>query len=131
MSRVNKDVRNLNVQFDQKQFNQKFENNNEQLNKEIKQDFSPDMTIVDDLDEPNIILPHKRSIEDIIIIIRETFFKVMELLSNKENPIPFIMSSPDRFFCMAVVMIILGCMLLLLSNLLKSSGNKNISNNIE
>lgn len=131
MSRVNKDVRNLNVQFDQKQFNQKFENNNEQLNKEIKQDFSPDMTIVDDLDEPNIMLPHQRSIEDIIIIIRETFFKVMELLSNKENPIPFIMSSPDRFFCMAVVMIILGCMLLLLSNLLKSSGNKNISNNIE
>ena len=130
MARVNKDVRNINTQFDQREFNQKFDNNNKLLQKEVKQDFSPDMTIVDDLAEPNIILPHQRSIEDIIIIIRETFFKIIELISNKENPIPFIMSSPDRFFCMAVVMIILGCVLLLLSNLLKSSENKNISNNI-
>ena len=87
MARVNKDVKNINTQFDQIEFNQKFDNLDKVLQKELKQDYSPDMTIVDDLDEPNIILPHKRSIEDIIIIIRETFFKVMELLSNKENPI--------------------------------------------
>jgi hypothetical protein len=70
-------------------------------------------------------LPHKRPMEDIIIIVREIFYKILELLIDKQNPIPYILSSPDRFFATAVFLIIIGSSLLLLSNLMISS-DKNI-----
>ena len=126
MAKVNKDARNLNKQLNSvnDNINKKYEENQENIKKTFKQDSSDDMMIVDDMN-PNLgPLPHQRSIEDIIILTRETFFHVLELLSTKKDPIPYLTESPDRFFCMALVMIVLGTLLLLLSNILKSNDDK-------
>jgi hypothetical protein len=124
MAKVNKDARNLKNQTNviNDKVNKEYEENAEKIKKTFKQSSSDDMTIVDDIDQrtSSILLPHQRTVEDIIIITRETFFHVLQLLADKKNPIPYIQDSPDRFFCIALVMIILGTLLLLLSNLMKS-----------
>ena len=121
MTKVNKDARNFNKQFNKinDNINKRFEENANKIKKEFSQDNSNDMTIQDDI-KSDVLLPHQRSIEDNIIIIRETFFHILELLANKKNPIPYISSSPDRFFAVSLTMIILGTVFLLLSNLMKS-----------
>jgi hypothetical protein len=120
---VNKSQRDVNKQFDQKQFNTKFDENEKKINDENKQSKSEDMLRNDE----SVVnkLPHKRPLEDIIIIIREMFYKILELLIDKQNPIPYILSSSDRFFASAVFLIIIGSSLMLLSNLMISS-DKNI-----
>ena len=124
MAKVNKDARNLKNQTNviNDKVNKEYEENAEKIKKTFKQSSSDDMTIVDDIDQraSSILLPHQRPVEDIIIITRETFFHVLQLLADKKNPIPYIQDSPDRFFCIALVMIILGTLLLLLSNMMKS-----------
>ena len=110
---VNKSQRDINKQFNQKQFNSKFED----LEKDSK--ITPDMKKVDE--SITTILPHRRSLEDIIIIIRELFFKILELLMDFKNPIPYILSSPDRFFATSIFLIVIGCSLLLFSNLMISN----------
>jgi hypothetical protein len=124
MARVNKDTRNVNVTFDQKEFNQNFEQNNKDLVVQEKEKNSMDMKQKDettnmDPDNKLPILPHQRPIEDIIVITRETFFKSLEMIAHFENPIPYINNSPDRFFCMSVSLVILGTVLLIFSNLQK------------
>lgn len=121
MAKVNKDGRNYNKQFNKinEAISKKFEENANKIRKEFKQDTSGDMIIQDDI-KSDVLLPHQRSIEDILIITRETFFHTLELLSRKKNPIPYITGSPDRFFALALTMIVLGTVFLLLSNLMKS-----------
>lgn len=123
---VNKSQRDVNKQFDQKQFNSKFEDNEKKLEKEsnitrkeAKASLGPDMKRVDE--SITIILPHMRTFEDIVIIIREMFFKILELLMDSRNPIPYIISSPDRFFAASIFLIVIGCSLLLFSNLMISN----------
>ena len=72
----------------------------------------------DDLN--SILLPHQKPVEDIIINIREMFYKILELLIDKQNPIPFIFSSPHTQFSFAILTIILGALLLLTSSLMIS-----------
>jgi len=67
----------------------------------------------------NNIKPHQRSIEDIIMGMRELFFKILEMLIDKENPIPYIYSSQYRQFDFTLFLIIIGSLLLLLSNIMK------------
>ena len=67
------------------------------------------------------VLPHMRTFEDIVIIIREMFYKILELLMDSKNPIPYIISSPDRFFAASIFLIVIGCCLLLFSNLMISN----------
>jgi polyferredoxin len=68
----------------------------------------------------NNILPHNKSIEINIINLREMIHIILYKLINKENPIPYINSSPDNFFMFAILLIIIGTLLLLLSNLMKN-----------
>lgn len=124
MARVNRDARNVNITFDQKEFNQKFEANNKALELQEKEDASMDMNQNDEANnmdpkEDLPLLPHQRPIEDLIVITRETVFKSLEMISHFENPIPYINGSPDRFFCMSVSLVILGTVLLIFSNLQK------------
>ncbi len=114
---VNKSQRDVNKQFDQRQFNKLFENNEKKLEKEFNS--SIDMKKTDE--SITIILPHKRSFEDIVIIIREMFFKILELLMDSKNPIPYVLSSPDRYFASSIFLIIVGSCLLLFSNLMISN----------
>jgi len=71
-------------------------------------------------DENNYnIKPHQRSIEDIVMGMREIFFKTLEMLIDKENPIPYIYSSDYRQFDFTLFIIIIGALLLLFSNIMK------------
>ena len=75
-----------------------------------------------DIDNEIILLqlPHQKPIEQLIINMRETIFVILETLINKQNPIPYINSNPDRFLSTSIILIIFGTLLLLLSNLMKS-----------
>jgi hypothetical protein len=69
-------------------------------------------------------LPHKKPVEDLIVNMRNLFFLILEMLLDKKNPIPLIFSSPDRHFSFAILLIIIGTLLLLFSNLMISSPNE-------
>jgi hypothetical protein len=68
--------------------------------------------------------PHKQPIENIIIDIRNIFFQILNLVEDKQNPIPFIYSSNKRQFSFSIFLIIFGTLLLLLSSLMKSPYEK-------
>jgi hypothetical protein len=71
-------------------------------------------------DEINLnIRPHQRTIEEIVMGMREVFFKILEMLIDKENPIPYIFSSEYRQFDFTLFLIIIGSLLLLFSNIMK------------
>lgn len=65
------------------------------------------------------LLPHQKSIEDIVYDIRIVFFKVLEILLNKQNPISYILSESKNQFSFCLIIIIIGILMLLISNLLK------------
>ena len=73
-----------------------------------------------DIEISNNKLPHQKSIEIIIINLREMIHIILKKLINKENPIPYINSSPDRFFTCAILLIIIGVIFLLLSSVMKN-----------
>lgn len=68
-------------------------------------------------------IPHKQPIENIIIDIRDVFFQILNLIEDKQNPIPYIYSSNKRQFSFSLFLIIFGSLLLLLSSLMKSPEN--------
>jgi hypothetical protein len=141
MSGFNKDQDNVNITFDQMQvkkmednyipynpttnqaslmsFNQMFDQNNKTLDKKIKEESSQDILISDENINKYGLLPHQRSIDDMLIIIRETIFKTLELIMSLKNPIPYITETPDRFFSISVVLILIGISLLVISSLQK------------
>lgn len=116
---TNKSNRDINKQFDQKNFNKNFEDNEENLQKESKLNKSDDMFQKHQIIDKK--LPHNKPIEDIIINIREMFYKILEMLIDKQNPIPYILSSHDRHFAFAILLIVIGALLLLFSNLMISN----------
>jgi len=76
---------------------------------------------VEEKDVEIIVLPHKEPVENIILNIRDLFFQILNIIEQKENPIPFIFSSDKRQFSFSLFLIIFGTLLLLLSSLMKSS----------
>jgi hypothetical protein len=104
---INKSDRDINQKFDINQFNKQFEiNDDKKINEYIKDD-----EIIDKL------LPHQKSVVDIIINIREMFYKIIDMLFDKQNPIPYIFSSQDRFFSFTIFVIFIGILLLLFCNI--------------
>jgi hypothetical protein len=107
---------NQNIKFDPTNFNKQFLENEIIINKQAtKQDF-----MKTSMNNDIILLPHKEPIENIILNIRDLFFQILDLLENKENPIPFIFLSEKRQFSFALFLIIFGTLLLLLSTLMQS-----------
>lgn len=119
---TNRSDRNIDIQFDQKKFNIQFEENDAQINKEEKINRSDDMNNYDEISDN--LLPHQKPVQDIIVNIREMFYKSLEMLIDKKNPIPYILSTPDRQFSFAILLVVLGSLLLLFSNLMISSEDK-------
>ena len=62
-------------------------------------------------------LPHKRSIEDIIIDVREMSFKLIDFANKRQNPIKYILLNERNQFSFCVIIILIGVLLLLISNL--------------
>jgi hypothetical protein len=116
---TNKSNRELGNKFNIKDFNSKFNDNEQNIHKDNIININ-----LNNKDETIVYkLPHKRPVEDIIISIRELFYIVLEMLLNKQNPIPFIFSTPDRHFAFAILLIINGTLLLLFSTLMMSSND--------
>jgi hypothetical protein len=111
MNTTNKSNRDLDTKFNQVKFNKDFE---EADNKGIQ--YNPDMSKDDEIISSK--LPHERTIEDIVIITRDLIYKILELLIEKKNPLPYLYSSPDKQFSFALILIIFGSLLLLLSGLM-------------
>jgi hypothetical protein len=86
---TNKSDRNINKQFDLKNFNQKFEENDLNIkNKQIKS-----------------ILPHTKPIEIILSDMYSLFIKILKLIFNLINPIPYIFSTNDNIFTFSLLLI--------------------------
>lgn len=67
----------------------------------------------------SVTLPHQRKLEEIIFDARTLFFKILEMLLNKENPISLILSNDKNQLAFCVIVITIGVLMLLVSNLLK------------
>ena len=119
---TNKSNREIGNKFDLGQFNKSFDENEGKLEQSTRLNSSQDMRKSDESISTN--LPHKKPVEDLIVNMRNLFYLILEMLLDKQNPIPFIFSSPDRHFAFAVLLIIIGSMLLLFSNLMVSTSNE-------
>jgi hypothetical protein len=116
---TNRSDRELGSKYQQVDINKMFEENEKKIESERQFEISDDNDRVDEIVDKN--LPHKKSVEDIILNIRELIYKIIELIINCKNPIPYIFSTPDRQFAFTVLIIIIGVTFLFLSNILKSS----------
>ena len=122
MKTTNKSDRKIDIQFDLYQFNKRFEDEDRKKYEENKKNRSDDMLRPDEILAKQ--LPHKKPIEEIIVNIREVFYRTLEMLIDKQSPIPYLMSSPDRQFATAAFLIIIGGLLLLFSNLMINKDDK-------
>jgi len=59
--------------------------------------------------------------DDLGINMKNLFFKILEMLADKENPIPYIMDNSKRQFTFAVMIICIGGLLMFFSNLMISN----------
>jgi hypothetical protein len=109
---IDKSLRDIDIKFNLQDFNKDFEKN---LSK--KTNFYDEEYEIK-YNNTNEIPPHKRSIEQLIIDARNIFYKILDLIINKQNPLEFILSSPTRLFVSSILIIIIGCLLLLLSGLM-------------
>ena len=57
-------------------------------------------------------------INDLGLNMKNLFFEILELLINKQNPIPYIMENEKRQFTFSIMILIIGGLLLFLSNLM-------------
>jgi len=70
-------------------------------------------------EEPeNEIFRPKDMTDDLGVNMKNLFFDILEMLANKQNPIPYIMSSSQRQFIFAIMIICLGTLTLFFSNLM-------------
>jgi len=113
---TNKSDRHINMQFDEKKINMQFDENDVKIKKEFKINSSNDMNQYDEISDN--LLPHQKPVQDIIINIREMFYTCLEMVIDKKNPIPYILSNPDRYFSFTILLVVLGSLLLLFSNLM-------------
>lgn len=92
--------------FNVDEFNKKFEES-DLINKDIPQQ--------------NIIIKEiKQEIkqEQNVIMFKNLFFEIIELLVDFKNPIPYILKNERREFNFAIMILLIGLLLLFFSNLL-------------
>jgi hypothetical protein len=86
---------------------------------EIKSDYEKEIT-KQEMYQSKELLPHQRSIESIVYDLRVVFLKVLEITLNKQNPVPYILSENKTQFSFCLIIIILGILLLLISNIMSN-----------
>lgn len=62
--------------------------------------------------------PFDDSLNTILVNTRNLFYKILFMASNNENPFKYIFSSENRKFYFAILLLFIGTLLLLLSNLM-------------
>ena len=92
--------------FNVDEFNKKFEES-DLINKDIPQ-------------QNMIIKEIKQEIkqEENIIMFKNLFFEIIELLVDFKNPIPYILENEQRELYFAIMILLIGLLLLFFSNLL-------------
>ena len=92
--------------FNVDEFNKKFEES-DLINKDIPQ-------------QNMIIKEIKQEIkqEQNVIMFKNLFFEILELLVDFKNPIPYILKNERREFNFAIMILLIGLLLLFFSNLL-------------
>jgi len=63
---------------------------------------------------------YERSLIYILSDTRQVFFGCLNKLSSNKNPLPYIFATERREFAFAILLIIMGSLLLLLSTLLQN-----------
>lgn len=101
--------------FNPQQFNLEFEVKDEKLEEEqlrerVTQEESKKQLYEEEL--------KKEDNNNLGIYMKNLFFKILEILLDKENPIPYIMENERRQFTFALMILIIGGLLLFLSNLM-------------
>lgn len=86
---------------------------------EIKSDYEKEIS-KQEMYQSKELLPHQRSIESIVYDLRVVFLKVLEIILNKQNPLPYILSENKTQFSFCLIIIILGILLLLISNIMSN-----------
>ena len=104
--------------FNLDNFNKKFEDVIDKeliTEKKIKKGYIFNQDLEDEKIYNNV---NKLNIENVIIEIRNIFYFSMKYISEKKNPMNYILSTPRRKYCTSILIIILGCLLLLFSTLM-------------
>ena len=106
--------------FNLDNFNKKFEDViDKELKKEKKLKNKKGYIFKQDLEDEKIYNDvNKLNIENVIIEIRNIFYFSLKYISEKKNPMNYILSTPRRKYCASILIIILGCLLLLFSTLM-------------
>jgi len=94
--------------FNVDEFNKKFEES-DLINKDI-----PQQNIINKEIKQEI----KQELEENIIMLKNLFFEILELLVDFKNPIPYILENQQREFNFAIMILLIGLLLLFFSNLL-------------
>ena len=94
--------------FNVDEFNKKFEES-DLINKDIPQQNIINKEIKQEL---------KQELEENIIMLKNLFFEILELLVDFKNPIPYILANERREFNFAIIILLIGLLLLFFSNLL-------------
>jgi hypothetical protein len=94
--------------FNVDEFNKKFEES-DLINKDI-----PQQNIINKEIKQEI----KQELEENIIMLKNLFFEILELLVDFKNPIPYILANERREFNFAIIILLIGLLLLFFSNLL-------------
>ncbi len=102
---TNKSDRNINTNFNE--LNKKFDEI------EIKEKEREKELI------KKIQMPHEKTIQENLLNIREIIYVLFDLIFNLKNPIPFIFNSPDNYFGISIIFIIIGLIFIILSFLFK------------
>jgi hypothetical protein len=104
-------VDEFNKYFEQKDLMSKKTEEQNLINREIEQNLI-NKEIIQKKSE-NLIF-----FEDLVINIKNLFFEILELLLDFKNPIPYILENEKREFEFAIMILLIGILLLFLSNLL-------------
>ena len=111
MSQLKKLEREQN--FNASEFNKNFEQENQEV-QEVQGEENQKKQ-----QQENQKIPENLSYtNDLGINIKNLFFEILELLMNKENPIPYIMENEKRQFYFAIMILLIGGLLLFWSNLM-------------
>jgi hypothetical protein len=114
MSQLKKLERDKKTNFDR--FNQKFLESDSLIEQE--QEAAKKMMKI----KKNVeIEDDNNMIDDLGINMKNLFFNILEMLADRENPIPFIMDNSKRQFTFAVMIICIGGLLMFFSNLMISN----------
>ena len=101
-----------NQKFNADEFNTKFEEEDRKSEQETNNNKEETKKIEIINNKSNIY------INDLGLNMKNLFFEILELLINKQNPIQYIMENEKRQFTFSIMILIIGGLLLFLSNLM-------------